>query len=130
MKASRSKDAGRIDRRGIPISDPVGNNVGYVAGITVAGTMPGRHDTGAAKIAVSAFALMLVGYSAAQLARSRRRGISGQVLAAGRQQASALSEVRAIATAHPMFTAAPDAATERLNQQLRADPQQPARTPN
>lgn len=59
---------------------PVGNNVGYVVGITVAGTVLGRHDTGAALVAVSAFALVLVGYSAVQLAMPRR-GISGQVVA-------------------------------------------------
>jgi hypothetical protein len=72
MKVSRSKDAGRIERRGIPSLDPVGNNVGYVAGITVAGPMLGRHDTGAAQIAVSAFALKLVGYSAAPLPTLRQ----------------------------------------------------------
>jgi hypothetical protein len=65
---------------------PVGNNVGYVAGITIAGTIAGRHDTGPALVTVSALAIVLVAYSAAQLARPRRQGsgvgrASGQVLA-------------------------------------------------
>lgn len=65
---------------------PVGNNVGYVVGITIVGTVLGRHDTGAALMTVSVFALVLAAYSVAQLARPRSQGAGarpahGQVLA-------------------------------------------------
>lgn len=51
---------------------PVGNNVGYVLGITIAASVLGRNNIGAALTAVTIFAAVLVAYSVIQLAAARR----------------------------------------------------------
>jgi hypothetical protein len=54
---------------------PVGNNVGYVLGITIAASVLGHAGVQAALAAVSVFAAVLVGYSALQLASARRAAL-------------------------------------------------------
>ena len=58
---------------------PVGNNVGYVLGITIAATVLGRANVQAALDAVTVFAAVLVGYSALQLAAARRAAVRAPV---------------------------------------------------
>lgn len=51
---------------------PVGNNVGYVIGISVGGYLLGRHDTARAQLAVGIFAAIMVAYSAWQILSASR----------------------------------------------------------
>ncbi len=65
---------------------PVGNNVGYVIGITIAASVLGRQDITAALITVTILAAVLVAYSAAQLGaavRARPAGTSLEKATAG-----------------------------------------------
>lgn len=60
---------------------PVGNNVGYVLGITIAATVLGRANVQAALAAVTVFAAVLVAYPALQLAAARRAAVQAPVQA-------------------------------------------------
>jgi predicted MFS family arabinose efflux permease len=58
---------------------PVGNNVGYVLGITIGASLLGHADVRAALAAVTVFATLLVAYSGAQLASARRAAVQDPV---------------------------------------------------
>lgn len=55
---------------------PVGNNVGYVLGITIAAGVLGRGNITAALITISVLAAVVTGYSALQLVAARRTAIT------------------------------------------------------
>jgi hypothetical protein len=50
---------------------PVGNNVGYVIGITIAASLLGRQNMNSALITITVLAALFAGYSAIQLVTAR-----------------------------------------------------------